>query len=200
MIHSRALPVLLSVVALILGACAANPADESDAAEESPPPPAVESPTPEDTDSPTDFPEIVETPAAPASEAAAGSGAITTGDTEEYGAVLTDGDGMTLYVFLQDVDGESTCDDTCAETWPPVVAEGDLGAEGDVDESLLGTTQRDDGTEQVTYDGQPLYLYQADSAPGDVNGFGVGDVWYPVAPDGSAIDVATGVESTDDGY
>ena len=101
----------------------------------------MESPVPDEDASPTDFPEIVETPAAPPSEAAPGGGAITTGDTDEYGTVLTNGDGMTLYVFLQDSDGESTCYDTCAETWPPVLVEGDLGAEGDVDEALLGTTQ-----------------------------------------------------------
>ena len=51
----------------------------------------------------------------------------------------------------------------------------------------------------MTYDGQPLYLHQGDRAPGDVNGFGVGDVWYPDAPDGAPIDVAGSEDGAADG-
>lgn len=78
-------------------------------------------------------------------------------------------------------------------------ATGDPTVDGKVDEALLGATERADGTTQVTYDGQPLYHYSGDSAPGDVLGFGLGNVWYPVAPDGEPIDVAEDRDS-DDGY
>jgi predicted lipoprotein with Yx(FWY)xxD motif len=187
-------------MALALGACAADPADEAAAAAESPPPLVLESPTPAEDASPTDLPLIVETPAAPsASEATTGAATIATGDAGEYGTVLTDGDGMTLYVFLDDADGESTCYDTCADTWPPVLADSDPVADVDVDEALLGTTQREDGAEQVTYGGQPLYRYQGDSAPGDVNGFGSGGAWYPVAADGTPIDEEAGADESADG-
>ena len=57
-----------------------------------------------------------------------------------------------------------------------------------VDGSLLGTTERDDGTTQVTYDGQPLYVFASDAAPGDTNGQGVGEVWFVVGPDGKTIE------------
>jgi predicted lipoprotein with Yx(FWY)xxD motif len=56
-----------------------------------------------------------------------------------------------------------------------------------VDASLLGTTQRKDGTVQVTYDGMPLYYYFKDHAAGDVTGQGVGNVWYVLSPDGKIV-------------
>ena len=34
----------------------------------------------------------------------------------------------------------------------------------------------------------PLYTFTPDAAPGDVNGQGVGEVWYAVAPDGTIIE------------
>jgi predicted lipoprotein with Yx(FWY)xxD motif len=34
----------------------------------------------------------------------------------------------------------------------------------------------------------PLYFFANDVAPGDTNGQGIGDVWYVVGPDGTAID------------
>lgn len=109
---------------------------------------------------------------------------LATADTE-LGTVLVDGEGMTLYLFDNDADGESACYDSCAETWPPLTGEVTAG-EG-VDASLIGTTERTDGTTQVTYDGNPLYYYAADSAAGDTNGQGVGGVWWVVGPDGSRI-------------
>jgi predicted lipoprotein with Yx(FWY)xxD motif len=36
--------------------------------------------------------------------------------------------------------------------------------------SKLGTTERKDGTTQVTYAGWPLYTYIADKQPGEDNG------------------------------
>ena len=59
--------------------------------------------------------------------------------------------------------------------------------EDGVDEALLGTASRTDGSSQVTYNGWPLYYFAADSAPGDINGQGVNDVWWVVDPSGDAI-------------
>ena len=63
-----------------------------------------------------------------------------------------------------------------------------LGPSGDAeaDASMLGTSTRDDGTTQVTYNGHPLYLYSGDTAQGQVNGEGVDGVWFAVTSDGSA--------------
>jgi predicted lipoprotein with Yx(FWY)xxD motif len=35
-----------------------------------------------------------------------------------------------------------------------------------------------DGIKQLTYDGHPLYRYSGDSKSGDINGEGIGGVWY----------------------
>jgi predicted lipoprotein with Yx(FWY)xxD motif len=53
--------------------------------------------------------------------------------------------------------------------------------------SLLGTTKRKDGTEQVTYDGHPLYGFVEDQKPGETNGNDVdafGAEWYALMPNG----------------
>lgn len=113
--------------------------------------------------------------------AAAGLGVAESSDGEH----LVDADGNSLYLFVPDEQGASTCYDSCAATWPPL--EGPLEAGAGVDPDMVGTVTRDDGVEQVTYNGWPLYLYAADSAPGDTNGQGVGGVWYLVDSAGDAI-------------
>jgi predicted lipoprotein with Yx(FWY)xxD motif len=70
-----------------------------------------------------------------------------------------------------------------------LIAKGEVkaGGGGDVDASLLGTSARDDGTLQVTYNGHPLYHFAGDQAPGDTNGQGVGGIWFVVSPAGDPI-------------
>lgn len=111
---------------------------------------------------------------------------VQVGSTE-LGDVLVDADGMTLYLFTNDSDGQSVCDDDCAVAWPPLTVDAEPVAGDGVDTGLLGTAERDDGSTQVTYDGSPLYTWASDSEPGDVTGQGVSDVWFVVAPDGEAI-------------
>jgi predicted lipoprotein with Yx(FWY)xxD motif len=105
----------------------------------------------------------------------------------DLGDVLVDQDGMTLYVFDNDEGGESACYDDCAANWPPVVVEDAADAGDGADAGLLGTTERTDGTTQVTYNDKPLYYWVGDDAPGDTEGQAVGDVWWAVAPDGDAV-------------
>ena len=104
----------------------------------------------------------------------------------DLGSILVDSAGMTLYLFEADTDGSSTCYDDCATAWPALVDDAPVAGDG-VDDALLGTTERDDGDVQVTYDGQPLYYFASDEAVGDTNGQGVGDVWYVVDAAGTAI-------------
>lgn len=105
----------------------------------------------------------------------------------DLGEILVDGDGMTLYLFTQDPPGESVCADDCLAAWPPLVVDGEPVVGEGVDPDLVSTLTRDDGSTQVTYDDAPLYRWASDEAPGDVTGQGVQDVWYVVAPDGTAI-------------
>jgi predicted lipoprotein with Yx(FWY)xxD motif len=121
-----------------------------------------------------------------ASEGASGSGtvSVTSGD---LGQMLVDSQGRTLYVFLADKGSKSTCYSECADNWPALTASGQPTAGSGVEGSMLGTTARTDGTQQVTLDGHPLYLFAGDSAEGDTNGQGIGNVWYVAAPDGTPI-------------
>ncbi len=105
--------------------------------------------------------------------------------TGELGSYLVDGDGNTLYVFLDDGQGTSACYEACAATWPPFTGEVTAGV--GVEAALLGTEARTDGTDQVTYAGWPLYYYSGDQSPGDVNGHGRGSSWFVVDVAGNPI-------------
>ncbi len=137
---------------------------------------------------PTSMPAEAPTTAAPASA----NLAIQVAQNTTLGKFLADQDGRTLYVFLKDTKNVSNCSGNCAATWPPLHAQGKPTAQSGVDASLLGTIQRQDGSTQVTYNGQPLYYYAADKAMGDTKGQGIGQVWYVVGPDGSPIKSAAG--------
>lgn len=102
------------------------------------------------------------------------------------GEILVDGGGNTVYMFVPDARGESTCYGECADTWPPV--SGDLAKAGEgIDAGLVGTVEREDGSLQATYNGWPIYYFAPDSQPGDTQGHGVGDVWFVLGPDGEPV-------------
>jgi len=107
------------------------------------------------------------------------------------GKFLADSHGRTMYLFEADKGGTSTCAGACAAAWPPVTASGMPSAGSGVDEALLGTVKRSDGTEQLTYNHHPLYYFAADTGAGTAKGqgskeFGAG--WYVVNAKGSKID------------
>lgn len=134
-------------------------------------------------------------------EAMADGSTVAVGSTDEYGDVLVDSEGMSLYLFTQDEEGTSTCYGDCEDAWPPLTVEGEPSAGSDVTASL-GTTERDDGSMQVTAEGWPLYYYAGDSEPGDTEGQGVGDVWFLLAPDGTQVggsETTTTATTTNDG-
>jgi predicted lipoprotein with Yx(FWY)xxD motif len=112
--------------------------------------------------------------------------------SSRFGQVVVDGQGRAIYLFAADKTSDSTCYDACATAWPPVLA--DKGAKVDAmhgtTASLTGTTTRRDGTVQVTYNGHPLYYFEGDKKPGEINCQGVvnfGAAWYVVDPNGNAI-------------
>jgi predicted lipoprotein with Yx(FWY)xxD motif len=151
--------------------------------------------------------------AAPGSESQAG--AVIVSQNATLGPILTDGKGMTLYIYTKDTAGVSNCTDQCAVTWPPLKASAaaapDLSAGSSPTESAgtastgtvgtqlnfkLGTIQRADGTTQVTVNDMPVYYYAQDLNPGDANGQGVGGVWYVLDASGNVVKDGAGAPGT----
>ena len=109
--------------------------------------------------------------------------AVFVGETP-LGVALTDADGFTLYGFTKDGDGHPTCNDACADAWPPLLVDGDTLPEG-LDPAVFSVVERDDGSFQLKAGKWPLYRFAGDDEPGQTNGQGSGDVWFVVNPDGS---------------
>lgn len=192
-------PILLGamlVLALVLAACgpAATPVPTETTVPTTEP---TEEPTEVATEAPTEA--ATEAPVATDTQAAAesptagvpvtGAATVSVSDVGTFGPALVDAEGRTLYLFTNDTQnsGASACSGDCLVAWPPLLTDGDPVAGEGADASLLGTITRDDGTTQVTYNGWPLYYYEDDTAPGDANGQGVGDVWFLVSATGEAI-------------
>jgi predicted lipoprotein with Yx(FWY)xxD motif len=119
------------------------------------------------------------------------------------GKILTDSQGRTVYLFQKDTGTTSTCSGECAVDWPPVTTKGKPTAGTGLTASKLGTTQRSGGSRQVTYNSHPLYRFQEDHNPGDVNGQGInafGANWYVVSPAGAAITSQSSSGGGSNGY
>jgi predicted lipoprotein with Yx(FWY)xxD motif len=106
------------------------------------------------------------------------------------GSILVDSTGRTLYLFKADVGSKSACSGACATAWPPLLVTGKPIAGTGLTASKLGTITRSDGSQQVAYNGHPLYRYVGDNKPGDVSGEGLtafGAAWFAVSPAGNQI-------------
>jgi predicted lipoprotein with Yx(FWY)xxD motif len=114
---------------------------------------------------------------------------IRTSTIAGLGRVLVDGGGYTLYMYWPDHQGRSTCYRFCSLRWPPLLLPRGVRhavAGAGLDAALLGTTKRDNGSVQVTYNKWPLYLYDTDLQPGQATGQGDDmGLWYVLAPNGS---------------
>jgi predicted lipoprotein with Yx(FWY)xxD motif len=113
---------------------------------------------------------------------------IATGDSQ-FGEILFDGSDQVIYLFDKESTSNSECYGDCAAAWPPVLTDGEPQADGGVEAKLLGTTERDDGSTQVTYGGHPLYYY-VDDPVGEVLCHNVeefGGLWLVVEPGGDAV-------------
>jgi predicted lipoprotein with Yx(FWY)xxD motif len=107
----------------------------------------------------------------------------------QYGSILFGPRRQAIYLFDKETSDSSQCYGACGEAWPPVLTKGDPGAGDGVEAKLLGTTERDDGSTQVTYRGHPLYYYVDDPA-GEVLCHNVdefGGRWLVVEPSGTPV-------------
>ncbi|RNF40378.1 hypothetical protein [Planococcus salinus] len=111
------------------------------------------------------------------------AGSLMLLENEEVGSYLADSEGMTLYYFANDEPDMSNCTGDCLVNWPAFTAQDFEVPEG-FDENDFGTiTREDNGEEQVTFKGYPLYYFINDEEQGDANGEGLNDAWYIVNND-----------------
>jgi predicted lipoprotein with Yx(FWY)xxD motif len=125
----------------------------------------------------------------PASPPAADPGTRIVVAPSDFGPMLFDDTGQAIYLFDVETSSEPACYEACAKAWPPVLTEGAPVAGEGVRKPLLGTTERIDGSTQVTYDGHPLYFY-AHEDKHEVKCHDVflnGGNWYAVQPGGDAV-------------
>jgi len=116
----------------------------------------------------------------------------------QYGQILVDANGMTLYYFARDTPFAQTsaCSGACLALWPA------FGESGAVVSSPLQAadfgviTRADNGRKQVIYKGWPLYYYAPDTAPGETKGYGINNVWYVMGTGGVVTLSATPAPAT----
>jgi predicted lipoprotein with Yx(FWY)xxD motif len=168
---NRFMGAAMLAAALIVGACAGGAGTTPRPATPAPATPGAATPSP----------------------TASGSEGPTTGATvqlaaSEFGDIVVDGAGRTLYAFTPDSDGTPTCNGDCAGNWPALLATDEVTVGEGLDDSDFTTVARTDGGgDQVKFGNWPLYYFAGDSAAGDVNGQGVGDKWFVVGADGEMI-------------
>ncbi len=122
--------------------------------------------------------------------APAATSTVISAKSSSLGTFLVDAKGRTLYLWDADHGAMSTCNGECAQDWPPLTTKGAAKAGTGVKASLLGTSKRSDGTQEVTYAGHPLYYFAGDTAAGQTTGQGSGAFgapWWVVAPTGKAL-------------
>jgi predicted lipoprotein with Yx(FWY)xxD motif len=94
--------------------------------------------------------------------------------------VLTAPDGHTLYYFTPDTaGGQPTCTGGCAAVWPPLVSTSPTEVSGVTGKLTVATGGN---TNQVIYNGHPLYEYKPDTAAGQASGEGVMGKWHAATP------------------
>ncbi len=120
-----------------------------------------------------------QSPASSAPSTTSGSTAtVKASSNATFGSILVNSAGKTLYTYGPDAghNGVSQCSGACLQAWPPLtVPTGATPAAGPGVTGTLAAVAQPNGTDQVTYNGLPLYTFAQDTASGEVTGNGVGD-------------------------
>lgn len=150
--------------------------------------------------------------ASPAAPAAGGAATTTTAPSSNHevsalktastplGDVVTDGNGMTLYMFMKDTKGttKSACSGQCMTAWPAALM-GSSAPKASGITGAVGSIAAAGGGKQVTLNGWPLYYFAQDKAAGDVLGQGVGNIWWVLGTNGNPITGSGSSSSTTTG-
>jgi len=101
----------------------------------------------------------------------------------EYGNILADSEGYTVYTYGNDEIETSNCVGQCLVLWPPMIALSDDSMPS-IAGFDFGVLSRDDqAIDQITVNGFPLYYYIEDEEPLQVTGHNVGEIWFVVNVD-----------------
>ena len=106
--------------------------------------------------------------------------------TNQFGKILTDSEGNSLYFFGRDVEGVSKCEGGCLNNWT-VFHDDDITVSAGLNIEDFATITTANGAKQTTYKGWPLYFFNNDEKPGDINGDKVLDLFYVAKPDYSVM-------------
>jgi predicted lipoprotein with Yx(FWY)xxD motif len=124
---------------------------------------------------------------APAPSAPKTVDTMITSAKSDYGDILWGPNRQAIYIWEREPSATPQCYDDCAVAWPPVLTTGEPEAGAGIDAAQLGTTERSDGTTQVTYNEHPLYYY-AHEGPGEVKCHNIathGGLWWVITTDGA---------------
>jgi predicted lipoprotein with Yx(FWY)xxD motif len=102
---------------------------------------------------------------------------VISGGRAAFGTKMIDSRGLTVYLLSSDRAGTSNCSAACQRVWIPVTSPGGKPQAGTgFRQSDVGSIQRSDGSDQVTFDGHPLYYFTGDKSPGETGGEGRTDL------------------------
>jgi predicted lipoprotein with Yx(FWY)xxD motif len=150
--------LVLAMIALVVGGCAAPAA--------APPPAATPSP---------------EASTPPVAARTVTNYTVKVMNKAGIGNYLADAKGMTLYRFNMDEEGKSNATSAILQTWPVFnVPNLNLVLPSPLKAADFGTITTNG--QQTTYKGWPLYYYVNDIAPGDTLGQRVNNVWFVLDP------------------
>lgn len=124
--------------------------------------------------------------AAPASSAASASvktpALLQAANTTQYGEILTNSHGFSLYGLSDESGGKLACVGKCLQAWPPMLVATSVTkiSLGPGVTGVIGFVKRSATTKQVTFDGFPVYTFIKGTAAGQAHGEGIsafGGTW-----------------------
>lgn len=127
------------------------------------------------------------TPTTAAPAAAAKQPSLVSVAASDLGQILADAEGMTLYGFTDDANGQPTCVAACAKAWPPLTVAGSFDVSTLPASGAFSIVARADGTSQLKSGKWPLYYFAGDGAEGETNGQASGGKWFVVGADGVLV-------------
>lgn len=132
---------------------------------------------------------------ATAADAGANGATVAVQDLGDAGRVLVDSSGKALYASDQEASGMIVCTDGCESFWTPLTVNGGKPT-GSVPGKLGVVKRPDDGSEQVTFNGRPLYSFTQDGS-GEVTGDGFSDAFDGREFTWNVVSVGAGGSSAD---